>query len=870
MTIHVLKLSIWFALISLATLRIIEEENVNTVTTEAVQGGLARLPCDLTPTVAQDKVYLVIWYKEGHKSPIYSFDSRDARGNNLPDKSVHWADETVLAGRAFFQATQNPATLAIEGARDSDTGAYHCRVDFQRSRTRYARVNLTVIVPPEQLSILDEDGSHIPHYVLGPYDEGDNINVTCVATGGKPSPAVTWWQDNTLLDDSYSTLSEGRVKNVLQLKGLQRRHLNSVFTCQASNNNLTTPITSDISLDLNLRPLWVKITSPNRPMSAESTYEVTCEIVGARPRPVVTWWKASVPLRNHKEVNEGNKTISILKFVPTIEDNGKHLSCRGESVIPESGLEDGWKLDIHHVPSVTLELGSNQNASHVYEGVDVYFECNIKSNPWVYKVSWRHNGNVIYNNIGAGVIISNQSLVLQNVGRSKSGLYTCVGSNQEGDGESNPVQLDIKYAPVCRPGQMPVYNVARQETIQVSCELQANPGEVTFKWLFNNTNSEVLSLPISQISTEKTHSIMQYTPQSEQDYGTLMCWGINEVGTQQDPCVFMINPAGKPDSLSNCTIVNQTAESLHVECTEGYDGGLPQQFLMEVYTVHTRQLVSSVTSRTPYFSVTGLDSELGFDIVLAAINAKGRSKLAHLNAYALKFAERQTATIPSMPHMTTFMGALIGGVSAIVLLAAITVITVRLRGRSEDIVRPQDHSPDRSATPRCNNAYLDHPVVLEDNRSDMLDYLEEKNPDIIPQGGEDVCLETRPPCNWLGTTQRSLLYGATPGSSQCPPSLQPPPPTAMYLPYKSLENLSQVNDTSYAELYLSAPSQRAVYTTSTLNRARVSKSGMFGPTSQPLESTLYAQISLNNATCANDNNLLRHLSRPGELSEDLQ
>lgn len=235
---------------------------------------------------------------------------------------------------------------------------------------------------------------------------------------------------------------------------------------------------------------------------------------------------------------------------------------------------------------------------------------------------------------------------------------------------------------------------------------------------------------------------------------------------------------------------------------------------MEVYTVHTRQLVSSVTSRTPYFSVTGLDSESGFDIVLAAINAKGRSKLAHLNAYALKFAERQTATIPSMPHMTTFMGALIGGVSAIVLLATITVITVRLRARSEDIARPQDHSPDRSATPRSNNAYLDHPVVLEDNRSDMLDYLEEKNPDIIPQGiykllfliylhnfgekyccfagGEDVCLETRPPCNWLGTTQRSLLYGGPPSSSQCPPSLQPPPPSTMYLPYKSLENLSQV------------------------------------------------------------------------------
>jgi hypothetical protein len=60
-----------------------------------------------------------------------------------------------------------------------------------------------------------------------------------------------------------------------------------------------------------------------------------------------------------------------------------------------------------------------------------------------------------------------------------------------------------------------------------------------------------------------------YPLKQELDFGTILCWADNVVGQQKEPCVFHLIAAGKPDVPYNCTLVNQTSESLEVDCNEG-------------------------------------------------------------------------------------------------------------------------------------------------------------------------------------------------------------------------------------------------------------------------------------------------------------
>lgn len=105
---------------------------------------------------------------------------------------------------------------------------------------------------------------------------------------------------------------------------------------------------------------------------------------------------------------------------------------------------------------------------------------------------------------------------------------------------NNHVCLD---EPVCSSNQQLVYGAIRHERIEVICHVDANPSANAFIWKYNN--SLIQTKDLTTFSVSKMHSVATYQPKTELDYGTLLCWGKNEIGVQSKPCVFHVVPAGR-------------------------------------------------------------------------------------------------------------------------------------------------------------------------------------------------------------------------------------------------------------------------------------------------------------------------------------
>lgn len=97
-------------------------------------------------------------------------------------------------------------------------------------------------------------------------------------------------------------------------------------------------------------------------------------------------------------------------------------------------------------------------------------------------------------------------------------------------------------------------------------------------------------------------------------------------------------------------IINQTEQSFRVECNEGYDGGMTQHFVLEVFDGTNIGLQTNQTFNEPYFVVKGLPPGMEFLVVVYAVNSKGRSESIAIRTATLTTPESLTRVGKLYPY----------------------------------------------------------------------------------------------------------------------------------------------------------------------------------------------------------------------------
>ncbi|XP_047497765.1 nephrin-like [Penaeus chinensis] len=311
----------------------------------AVAGRSTDLPCYLNPRTPGDRPKLILWYKRGVRTPVYSYDDRTAQ------------QHLGIREEAVTLTSRGAATITIKRVQADSAGLYECRVDFFRSPTHNSFVNLTVIEPPRNVEIADSQSGTSDDGIVGPYYENQEVILNCFSRSGTPLPNVTWWRGERVLDGGWEVAGPGLVRNTLVIDRITRDWHNSTLTCTASNTHLASPAVASVVVHMFLLPTSVIITNPGPTREGQRT-ALTCSARGSRPLADLSW---SVRGRTLDAVKVGDDlgltSTSTLLLNVTREEDGTRVVCTATNPAqPDTPLSNTTTLVVHSLLTCHLRL----------------------------------------------------------------------------------------------------------------------------------------------------------------------------------------------------------------------------------------------------------------------------------------------------------------------------------------------------------------------------------------------------------------------------------------------------------------------------------------------------------------------------------
>ncbi|KAG1714079.1 hypothetical protein GQR58_001961 [Nymphon striatum] len=178
-----------------------------------------------------------------------------------------------------------------------------------------------------------------------------------------------------------------------------------------------------------------------------------------------------------------------------------------------------------------------------------------------------------------------------------------------------------------------------------------------------------------------------------------------------------------PEAPINCSVGNGSTSVVEVICYAGYNGGLNQTFVMEVYDEPTRQLRANVTNEEePRFVARNLPAGSSFYVVVYAANAKGASTSLAVAGHTARSRLYDESGSP-LGFIVSPLVIILIGIVIFCIFVAIIILTIVWRRKKP--IRKGKVSENTQSQARIQKTEVCMPA--QNNY-----YTDEKNPDIIP------------------------------------------------------------------------------------------------------------------------------------------
>ncbi|KAI8490880.1 hypothetical protein Bbelb_312990 [Branchiostoma belcheri] len=339
--------------------------------TEVLQGQTVTMSCSFDGLADDDTVF----WQGGPEDKIIAF------GRTVP--------KVYRRHRITGDASRGEYNLEITGVKLEDDGKYSCYTDPKSA----ADTILTVVVPMTG-----------PPAVKGgelSVTSGDQLSLTCRASGGHPAPRLTWLNGT----HRFRTVDYPEPCSDVVL-GSPRISRTVIYPEPCSDVVLDSPRVSRTEPGANLIS-WIRRDYPEKDASV-STEDQSLELF----LPRVTKW-----------------------------DHGANFTCRADQGFPQLARPKASSriLRVKYPPAVSVPSPS----VHVREGEPASLSCMVDSNPKA-TVTWRK--------VGGAIPILNMMrdhvLHLPKVSRHDGGLYHCDANNGVLPKGTGTVTLQVYYPPV--------------------------------------------------------------------------------------------------------------------------------------------------------------------------------------------------------------------------------------------------------------------------------------------------------------------------------------------------------------------------------------------------------------------------------------